>query len=359
MTTLLENSGTALPDSVRCRSTRSIKVLIVHNKPVLSDDHPDAESEHEVLGTVQSVRTILKGAGYRTEVLGVGNDPAILISQLRRNRPDVVFNLFEGLADLGGTEATVAGILDWYHVPYTGCPHSTLCIARNKALTKHLLRGAGLPTADFYVVESLPAPENTLSWPVIVKPATQDASVGVDQGSVVTDAARLNERIEYILEHYGPPVMVEEFIAGREFNVALIEAAELRGLPISEILFVDQEAGHWPIVTYDAKWKPGCREYETTPPRYPAEISPRLEERLLHISMKVFRLMGCRDYARIDFRVKPPSRPYILEVNPNPDFSPHAGLAGGLVSAGVTHEQFTIELVRHALARAIGKVVTG
>ena len=119
-----------------------------------------------------------------------------------------------------------------------------------------------------------------IDWPVIVKPAMQDASVGLDQGSVVTDQERLNERVAYLLDAYGPPVLVEEFIRGREFNVGLIESPDLRVLPVSEILFVDQEPGYWPIVTYDAKWKPGSRDYEATPAKYPAEVSPRLAERL-------------------------------------------------------------------------------
>jgi D-alanine-D-alanine ligase len=358
MTSMFDNDSVALSDSPQTVSLRRSRVLIVYNEPVLSEDHRDAVSEHEVLFTVEAVRGVLKNAGYRTETLGVGNDPSILLTHLRRRRPDMVFNLFEGLGNLGGTEATLAGILDWLRIPYTGCPNSTLCLGRNKAFTKMLLRSAGLPTADFYVVDALPAPEHLLDWPVIVKPATQDASVGVDQGSVVTDPVRLNERIEYLLDQYGPPVMVEEFIPGREFSVALIEAPDMRALPISEILFVDKGEGYWPIVTYDAKWKPGCGEYEATPPRYPAEISPRLEERLTHISKKAFRLLGCRDYARIDFRVKPPSRPYILEINPNPDFSPQAGLAGGLISAGISHEQFTLELVRHTLERAAAPTLT-
>jgi D-alanine-D-alanine ligase len=145
--------------------------------------------------------------------------------------------------------------------------------------------------------------------------------------------------------------MVEQFIRGREFNLGLIEAPDLRVLPPSEIVFVDQGPDYWPIVTYDAKWKPGTRDYEATPACYPAVVSPRLAEKLGDLAKRTFRLLGCRDYARFDFRMRG-SRPYILEVNPNPCFSPDAGLAGGLQSAGITHAQFTVELVQAALARA-------
>jgi D-alanine-D-alanine ligase len=168
---------------------------------------------------------------------------------------------------------------------------------------------------------------------------------------VVTDQHRLEERVAILLKKYGPPVLVEEFIRGRELNVALIEAPDLRALPISEVLFTDQDPEDWPIVTNDAKWRPGSRDYEATPPRYPAQVSPRLAERLVALARQAFYLLGCRDYARVDFRVRPSAKPYILEVNPNPDFSPSAGLAGGLASAGIAHAQFTVDLVHAALAR--------
>jgi D-alanine-D-alanine ligase len=331
--------------------TSPARVLILYNEPVLPVTHPDADSEHEILYTVDAVHQALTEAGYPVDRLGVARDPDVLLSGIRDRRPDVVFNLFEGLADFNSSEAHVAGLLEWLGLPFTGCPYQTLCLARTKHVTKHLLRGAGLPTPEFFVVEELPVPPCPLEWPVIVKPATQDASVGLDQGSVVTDPQRLQTRVASLLDTYGPPVLVEQFIRGREFNLGLIEAPELRVLPVSEILFVEKDPDYWPIVTYDAKWKPGSRDYEATPPSYPASVTPKLQQKLAALAMQAFRLLGCRDYARVDFRVRPTGRPYILEVNPNPDFSPTAGLAGGLESAGMTHAQFTVELVQQALAR--------
>lgn len=328
----------------------ALRVLVLHNQPILPEDHPEADSEHEILFTTEHVQRTLTKAGYEVTTLGVSRDPAALLDGLRDLRPDVVFNLFEGLADFGDTEAHVAGILEWLEIPFTGCPYQTLCLARGKHLTKHMLAGAGLPTAKFFVVEDVPVEDCPLDWPVIVKPATQDASVGVDQGSVVTDLDRLNDRIAFLLENYGPPVLIEEFIRGREFSVGVVETPELRVLPVSEIQFIEKDPEFWPIVTYDAKWKPGTRDYEATPPKYPARVSPRLRDKLQTLAQRAFRLLGCRDYARVDFRVRG-SKPYILEVNPNPDFSPVAGLSGGLESAGIAHAQFTVDLVQRAVAR--------
>jgi D-alanine-D-alanine ligase len=329
-----------------------MRVLVIYNQPVLPEDHPNSYSDHEILFTVEAVSKHLTEAGFDVRRLRVGRDPAALLSGLRRARPDVVFNLFEGLADHYGTEAHAAGILDWLGIPYTGSPYETLCIARDKPRTKYLLRGAGLPTPDFMVVHDLPVSDCAIGWPVIVKPGAQDASVGMDQGSVVTNLERLNERVAHLLHTYGAPVLIEEFIRGREFNLGLIENPDLRVIPPSEILFTEKDPSFWPIVTYDAKWNPGTRDYEATPAKYPAEVSPRLNERLASLARRAFRLLGCCDYARVDFRVRANGKPYILEVNPNPDFSPVAGLATGLETAGITHAQFTIDLVHQALARA-------
>src|SRR5260370_28226163 len=178
----------------------------------------------------------------------------------------------------------------------------------------------------------------------MVKPATQDASIGLDQGSVGNTQQRLEERVASLLKSYGPPALVEELILGRELNVALIEAPDLRTLPISEVLFTDKDPKFWPIVTYDAKWRPGSRDYEATPPCYPAEVSPKLTQRLSMLARQAFRLLGCRDYARVDFRVRPSGKPYILEVNPNPDFNPTAGLTGGWGSARITAAPITLRL---------------
>jgi D-alanine-D-alanine ligase len=209
------------------------------------------------------------------------------------------------------------------------------------------------------VLDQLPVPPCPLEWPVIVKPAAQDASVGVDQGSVVTDQMKLQLRVRRVLEAYGPPVLIEQFIPGRELTVGVVETPELRVLPVSEITFSSTKPGIWPIVTYDAKWSPGTDDYETTPPHYPAAVTPKMGERIQKLARDAYLLLGCRDYARVDFRVRPTGKPYILEVNPNPCLGPEAGLAGSLVIAGLSHAQFTVQLVRNALQRGSGAALPG
>jgi D-alanine-D-alanine ligase len=330
---------------------RPTRVLILYNEPILPPDHHDAASEHEVTETIELLESALAAAGFAVSKLGVNHDAAALVAGVRKARPKVVFNQFEGLPDWGDTEAFAVGLLEWLGLPYTGCPFQPLCLARHKPLTKQLLRGAGLPTPDFFTVERLPVGDCPLAWPVIVKPSNQDASVGLDQGSVVTSQRELERRAEYLLDEYGPPILVEEFIGGREFNIGLVEIPDLHVLPLAEIEFVCDDPGYWPIVTYDAKWRPGSRDDRATPPVNGAQVAPRLKARLERLAKQAFRVLGCRDYARVDFRVKPPGKPYILEVNPNPSFNPQSGLAGSLVAAGLPWADFAVQMVRRALAR--------
>lgn len=327
------------------------RILVLHNQPVLPEDHPEAEAEHEVLEVTNIVSRALRQAGYRVSRLGIGSDPAPLLRRLKRNRPDAVFNLYEGTAHDGGSETVIAGLLQSLGVPFTGSPPSAMELARNKHHAKFLFQGAGLPTPEFFLVHALPMPEVPKEWPVIVKPAAQDASVGITQESIVTGLPELEARVRFVLDRFGPPVLVERFIRGREFNLALIETPEPRVLPPAEITFHELDKALWPIVSYDGKWAPGTPEFDLTPPIYPADVDPALLDRLFDLTRRAVQLVGCRDYARVDFRVDEAGRPFILEVNPNPDINPDAGLNGCLRSAGLSHNDFLALLVRNALSR--------
>ncbi len=323
-------------------------VLMLCNQPLLPKDHPDAESEHTVVAIAEKLMDLLREASFSVAFLQLGADPTLLWQELKERRPDVVFNLYEGQLDNPETESYVAGLLEWAGVPYTGSPFTTLSLARAKDTAKHLLRGARLPTADFMIVDRVPMPACTLEFPVIVKPARQDASVGVDQESVCVNPFQLDERVRYIHATYGAPVLVEEYIDGREFNVALVELPELQALTPAEIAFPTDKPGAWSIYTYGAKWQIGTPEYEQTRSHFPTDLSATTLRKLHRLAMKAYRLLGCRDYARVDFRMKPNGKAYLLEVNPNPDISLEADLTRCLGSVGLSHAEFIVKLVEQA-----------
>jgi D-alanine-D-alanine ligase len=329
------------------------RILILYNEPVLPEGHPDYISEVEVLDNVEAVQKALVEAGYEVARLGATSDPQVLIDGVREHRPDAVVNLFEGCADDNASELYACGLLEWLRIPYTGCPFHTLVLARSKHIAKRLFLAEGLPTAPFMVVENGTVSECPLQFPVIVKPAQQDASVGVDQGSVATNLEGLNHRVKYLWEQFGGPALVEEFIFGREVTVALVEMPDLRLLPATEAVFPDAGPGYWPILSYDAKWTEGSTEYETTDYHFHAQMTPELADEIERSARKAFRLLGCRDYARVDFRIRASdNKPFVLELNPNPDFAPDRALANNLWAAGLSHGEFTLQLVRNALNRA-------
>jgi len=337
----------------------------VYNQPLLSEGHPESEAEREVLDTAHYVCEALANGGFRVTRLPVGRDPAVLIEGVRRHAPDGIFNLFEGLGDDPGTEASFAGLLEWLRVPFTGSTGQSIGVSRSKPLAKHVLHAAGLPTPDFFFVEAASDPrlqrgpsslksalrDQGLGWPVIVKAANQDASVGIDQGSVVTTLAQLRKRVSLLLGRYGPPVLVEQYIDGRELTVGLVELSELHALPPSEFVFKPRDGAAWRIVTYDAKWRVGSVDFQHTPFSERASVTPDLEQQLHELAVRAYRVLGVRDYARVDFRVTPSGEVFILETNPNPDLSPDAALVDGLKSVGISHAEFIVQLTHRALAR--------
>jgi D-alanine-D-alanine ligase len=225
-----------------------------------------------------------------------------------------------------------------------------------------------LPTPDFFAIDGFDdlrwqggqlertsaLSRRTIDWPVIVKSGNQDASIGIDQGSVVTSDAELAERVALILERYGPPVLVEQFIDGREMTVCVVELPELRALPVSEFVFKPRADNAWRIVTYDAKWHVDSRDFELTPYAEVATVANGLREKLHDLSLRAYRLLGIRDYGRVDFRVTRTGKPYILEANPNPDLAPAAGLVLAMEYDGTPFAQLVPQLVEQALARGAG-----
>jgi D-alanine-D-alanine ligase len=325
------------------------EVLVLYNLPTLPASHAEYASEAETVETAQCVAAALQGRGWTCELLGLDRDLMPLLDRLARRRPRVVFNLFEGFADAGESEAVVAGLLEYLGIPHTGSPAATLAWCRDKLRAKLLLLGAGLATPPFLAVDRLPCPAWPYAWPAIVKPALQDASVGIDHSSVVSTPEALEKKAADLLRRYGPPVLVEQFITGREINVAIVADPQPEVLPLSEILF-QPRAGKWPLVSYEAKWKPGSEDDLATRPQVPAQVAPELASQLAAAAIRAFRLFGCRQYARCDFRVDDSGVPFLLEVNPNPDLHPAAGFANSLRAAGRSYEQFLSRLVELLVA---------
>jgi len=325
------------------------RILLIHNRPVLAPNHPEAASEAEILETAETALAQLRDAGFTVEKLAIDRDPLTLLRSIRRRRPEAVFNLFEGTGEDGSSEAMMASLLENADLAFTGSPAFALSLARDKFRCKRLFQGAGLATPNFTVLSSPALPAIALRRPLIVKPALQDASIGLDHNSVVTNRAELVSKARSLLKSYGPPVLVEEFIDGKEFEVSIVERGGRRLLAVGEVRFTNEL--RWRIVTYSAKWRPGSRDDLATPVSHPAVVSASVRRRLYALALAAFDLLGCRDYARADIRLGRDEKPMLLEMNPNPSYHPSAGFVKSLTSMGLTHSQCTVGLLEAALAR--------
>jgi D-alanine-D-alanine ligase len=311
-------------------------------------------SEIGVVEEMEDIQAALNSLGYKTSIFNVDSKFFRLIDYLREERPDLVFNLVESVENDSALEMNVAGVYELMNVPYTGAGALALGIALNKPRVKEILTYHGIKTPKFQVfgLKDKIALRKGMSFPLIVKPSSEDASVGIDDMSVVYSAIDLRKRIRFIQHEYDQPALVEQYIDGRELNVAILGNRPPLALPISEIDFSGLEKGMHRIVSYEAKWMRGTIAYKGTNGVCPADLPPQQETKVKEIALQSYKLIGCRDYARVDFRLTRDGVPYVLEVNPNPDISDDAGFARSARAQGYAFPEIVARIVESALERA-------
>jgi D-alanine-D-alanine ligase len=307
----------------------------------------DAKDVASVWQSVKEVQVALKGLGYETSLIPVRapNDFAWL---QRVRRSDCVFNLCEGIGGHARFEDFVVATLELTGVPYTGCKPWGVTVTHRKHVANTLLSRSGTPIPAFVVCDGNKIPAE-LTLPVIVKPAAEDASVGIDAGSVCTSKKALKKRLAEMVEQWDE-VLVQEYVAGREFNVGFIGD---QVLPIAELCFDNMPEGSWPILTYAAKWDVGSPEDLGSVPLCPAELTPDLQKRVIAVARHAWEsLCAAEGYGRVDLRVDAQGQPFVLEVNPNPDISDSAGLSRMAKAAGWEYQDLIAKIVDEALSRS-------
>ncbi len=328
--------------------------LLLYNaangKPREETDEADFDSLLNERRDVRAVRHALREMGFNTRTLGLRRSNARATAILEEIKPDLVFNLCEALYNHPHgalTEMYVAGWLELLKLPYTGAPPISLGLSLNKMRCKQIMRTSGLPVPPSVTVLVGEKPNlEPITPPFIVKPVREDGSFGITKDSVVKTPQEVEERVRIIHEQFLQPALVEEFIEGREFTVAVIDAPP-RVLNIGEVDFSALAPNEPKICHYRTKWKSGTEVYA----RFPAEIETPLKNRLEKISLKAFQLLGCRDYARIDIRVSENRRPYILEVNPNPDITQDEEFDDAAKAAGISYNDLIKNIVENTLKR--------
>ena len=275
-----------------------------------------------------------------------------LIELLSNGKFDIVFNICEGFGWDSSMEHNVAGILELLKIKFTGSGSVTLASCLDKGRTKEVLTFHGIKTPGFGVLSS-PSGEisSSLKLPLIIKPLMEDASIGIGDNSVIDNRSLFKSAVSSFFKKYKKPALVEEYIDGRELNVAVLGNSQLEVLPVSEIDFSGLPKGMNKVCTYESKWYKKSVAYRKTPPVCPAEIDKKLEKKIKDVAAKAYRAMNCRDYARIDMRLSHDGTLYVIEVNPNPDLSTDAGFANIARAAGLSYKELILKILNLALIR--------
>ncbi len=331
-----------------------LKVVILYNlfERLRKGEERDILAEGAIIEEIEAVENSVRSLGHQCAVMAVFDEIFQIIHWLKEYQPDVVFNLCESVYGNSCWEMNIPALLDLFRMPYTGSSPLTLGLCQDKGKVKDILQSQGILTPRYRIFESAMDTVKGGPFPVIVKPLHEDGSLGITRESVVFDDEALVKQIFYVMDQYQQPALVEEFVEGRELNVGLVETNGKVGvLPISEIDYSEFPEGIPRICGYEAKWVNESPEYQKSKPVCPAPLESGMKKRVEDIALKVFKLFGCRDYARVDLRIDRDGKIYVLEVNPNPDISPQSGVARALKVQGTTYTEFVRNLLERALQR--------
>jgi D-alanine-D-alanine ligase len=278
--------------------------------------------------------------------------------RLRQSRPDIVFNIAEGFHGVN-REAHVPAICEFFGIPYTGSDPFTLSLCLDKARTKETLTFHGIPTPKFAVVEGLAEIESRtadLLLPLFVKPLHEGSSKGITDANLCWDRPHLLRQVKFLLENYDQPVLVEEYLPGKEFTCAVLgNGADAAVLPIVGMNFDSLPKGALPIYSFDAKFVWDRPENPLDIFQCPARITRDLQASIERVTLDAFRVLGCRDWARIDVRLDAAGVPNVLEVNPLPGILPdpadNSCLPKAARAAGIGYDELIQNCLKYAAVR--------
>ena len=304
---------------------------------------------------LEHVADALRARGHEATHLVIGDDVVPVISALRAAAPELVFNLAESFLGKSALESAFAGLLNLLGLRYTGSSPSGLMLAGDKSLSKKVLGFHGVRTPEFATLyRGALDHAGDLRFPLIVKPPQEDASLGITEKSVVHDVRELLARMDAMQQAYQQPVLVEEFIDGREFYVGVIGNAHAEALPVVELDFSDAPADALRIASWDVKWgdADGSGTASSAVKSVLASGLPdELVERMQRTAVDAFHALRLRDYARIDLRVDAAGAAYVIEVNPNCYLERNSEFAMAAGAAGQTYEDVVARIVELAAAR--------
>jgi D-alanine-D-alanine ligase len=320
---------------------RKLRVLVLmHDYQVPPDDVSGHDLETAPWKTEFDVlRTLRDELGHEVHPLGIKDDLAGIRKANEEIKPHIAFNLLEAFHEVGTFDQNVVSYLELIRLSYTGCNPRGMLLARDKALSKKLLHYHRVTLPEFTVVARgrKPVLPKRLTFPLIVKPLTQEASIGIAQASVVPDDAKLRERVQFIHESIRTDAIIEQFVEGRELYCGIIGNQRVQIFPVWEMTFANMPESQHRIATERVKWSAKYQKKMGIDTGLARDLPNGLAERIQHISRRVYKTLELSGYARIDLRLDAAGRVYVLEANPNPQIARKEDFAESAASAGLPY----------------------
>ncbi len=309
--------------------------------------------EKEFTTTAVSVKKALESLGYRVSVFDF-NDPYEALQKLRKNNIDMVFNLGEQIHNSSFFKSHIASLLDLSQIPYTGSSSATLSMSLDKIRVKKLLYYHDIPTPRWdYAYEMDDEIDKDLRYPLIVKPATTDNSIGISNNSVVTNKKKLLNELEKVIVGMRQPALIEEYIEGDEFDVSILgtDETDLQVLPLTRSIFKNLPDKYWHIYSYEAKWSGKAVFDKIIVQQPPKNLSRKLTSLITEIALDTYTIMDCFDYGQVEIRVDQNNNPYVIELNPNPLLSKNESIVNAAKFIGMDFGGLLEEIIRLAVSR--------
>jgi D-alanine-D-alanine ligase len=333
---------------------KKLRILVAVHETLIPPDSLAGHTQSEIdeWRVEYDVVTHLKAAGHEVRCQGVLDSLTELRAVIGEWRPDVVFNLLEEFDGIAKHDQHVVAYLELLRQPYTGCNPRGLMLSRDKVLSKQLLAYHRIPTPQFVVfpkTKRVVVPRK-LRFPLFVKSATDDASLGIAQASVCADAPALRERIQFVHEQIGGDALVEEYVEGRELYVGALGNDRVTVLPARELNFGSLPEGQAPIATRKVKWDRRYQSKHGIKTEPAGELPEPVVAQLGRLTKRIYRALHLTGYARMDFRMRADGAIFVLEANANPNLAEEEDFAQSAASAGIGYD----ELLGRLLSLGLG-----
>ncbi len=333
---------------------RKLRVLVLMHEDLVPPQDTSARSGPTIVPwrTEHDILSALGELGHETRVVGVHDDLQVLRDAIDSFKPHITFNVLEEFHGVSLYGQAVISFVELLRCAYSGCNPRGLMIAHDKLLTKKILTWHRIRTPRGFVVPvgKKARKPSRVDYPLLVKSVIEDASLGIAQASVVANDEKLRERVEFMHEQYGLDVLVEEYIDGRELYVGLVGNARVETLPVWEMTFNDWPEDAPRIATERVKWSAAYQRRHDIRTGLAEDLTPEAQREIARVCRGVYSALGLSGYARIDLRLTPDGRVFVIEANANPDLARDEDFADSARAAGIEYPALIQKILNLGLA---------